>query len=246
MMSKKPRIRGFADLETYAPGAVPGVDKPVHVDSEEFDVSNLVLNMFRFLLPALLAPQIVTGRGDNTASDTTWLNRRLCLAGFGIGDGATTPSVKPEDPEDGRTMLVGETDYLNSKQGLQGPIRRVPLVPGNPSEVNTPSSPINSYYLFKEVDADGVVITQFDGGGAELRFVFTLDEDEYIGNIMEYALYFSGDDASDDSTFEVDPGENERVRLSRETAIPCARKTRASKYEKTSASKSRLVWRITT
>lgn len=237
-------IRGFVEIEHLDP--ITG--QVLHVESGgDFDAQNMIVNYAREMLPLLLAPKIISGRGNNSPSSTTWLDRRVCLIGFGIGDGGSpNPTVKPEEPEDGRSKLIGESAYPNSKQGLQQPIRRVPTVPGEPSGAHSGASPINSYYLFKEVDADGVTITQFEGGGAEIKFQFTVEEDEYIGNIMEYGLYLGGGDAGDDSTYEVDVGEPERRRLSRESATMLARKTRNSKFEKVSGYKFRFNWRIRT
>lgn len=248
-MSKIPGVRGFIDIECYAKDAKPGIDAPFYKDSEEFDVENLVVNTFRELLPLLLAPRIITGRPDNSQSNQTWLDRRICLIGIGIGNGALPPSVKPEEPEDGRTKLIGEVDYPTSKQGLQGPIRRIPLTLG-PSEVYDPLeiTPIfNSYYLFREVDTDGINIFQYDGGGAEITFTFTIEEDEYIGNIMEYGLFFGGGDAADNSLFSIPTtADFEYSRLSRELARMAARKTRVSPLEKTRDFKFRAIWRIRT
>lgn len=215
---------------------------------EEFNIENLVVNVFRELLPLLLAPRSVTGRVDNSPSNTTWLDRRICLIGFGVGDNGTPiPTTKPEEPEDGRTKLVGETDYPNSKQGLQGAIRRVPLTPTGPSEMNTLAVPINSYYLLKEVDADGVSIVQVENGGAEITFVFTLEEDEYIGNIVEMGLFFGGGDAGDETPIEILASTDyDCARLNRQNARMAARKTRVVPLEKTRDGKVRIHWRIRT
>lgn len=212
---------------------------------------NLILNNFREWLPRLLVPQIITSRPDNSPGLDSWMNRRIALIGFGVGSGGPIPSVKPESPEDGRSELVQELDYPNSKLGLQAPMRRIPLIPGSPSEINGPGvSEIPAFFLLKEVDPDGVTITQVSGGGSELVLKFTVLAGEYIGNIMEYCLYLGGGDASDDSQFEFDsinhPSVFERTRLSRENAIPIARKTRNAPIEKTYDFAFRAIWRIRT
>lgn len=245
-MSKIPGVRGFVEIECFAKSDTPGVDKPFYTEKEEFDVENLVVNVFREMLPLLLAPRVITGRPDNSQSNQTWLDRRICLLGVGVGNGGNPPSVKPEEPEDGRVYLIGEPDYPNSKQGLQGPIRRIPLNPTGPSEVNQPfPGNINSYYLFREVDSDGVSIFQYEGGGSEITFTFTIEEDEYIGDIMEFGLYFGGGDAADNSLFAITlPDDYEYTRLSRELAKLAARKTRTRPLQKTRDFKFRVIWRM--
>lgn len=244
-MDRFPRIRGFVHLEGLDP--VSGVRTWCETP-KEFRLDNLVVNVFREMLPLLLAPRIVTGRVDNTQSSSTWLDRRICLLGLGVGDGSLTPSTKPEEPEDGRTKLVvGDPDYPTAKQGLQGPMRRVPLTPSGPSEINQPGlGEIPSYYLLKEVDSDGVVIEQVQNGGAVITYTFTIGTDEYIGNIMEAGLFFGGGDAGDDTQFLVAPGEYDRERLKTAAARMAARKTRDTPYPHTRGSAFRVVWRIFT
>ena len=250
-MDKIRGVRGFVDIYVYEDDQVVGVDEPVYLETTEIDNENLVVNLFREWLPRQLAPQLITGRADNSEGDDTWRNRRIALVGFGAGDEGDPPSVKPEDPEDGRTLLVGESSYPNSKLGLQAPMRRIPLTPSGPSEINRPTGfgdppneDINGYYLLKEVDPDGVTITQVDLGGSEIQFSFTVEGDEYVGDIMEYCLYFGGGDASDDSTFDIGDGSLDKRRLSRESAIPIARKTRSSAFPKTKGLRFRLDWRL--
>ena len=241
------QIKGLVEIECIRNGEV------FYREVDEFKVQNLIVNLFRQYLPLLISPKLITGRADNSPGVNTWIDRRICLIGFGIGDGGDPPSVRPEDPEDGRTLLVGESDYPNSKLGLQGPIRRVPLTPTGPSEVNLPvgagdpvNEDINGYYLLKEVDADGVSVVHTPGGGSEVTFTFTVEEDEYIGNIMEYGLYMGGGEPTDTSTYEVEPGVYEVRRLDRENAIMVARKTRNKPLEKTRDFKIRVRWRIRT
>jgi len=241
MKATIPPFTGFVEIEQ--------LDLQGNLVALESQGFNLVLNNFRQYLPRLLAPRIVTGRTDNSSGNNSWLDRRIALLGIGIGDGAVpTPTVKPEDPEDGRTRLLGGlfTDDEDAKQGLQGPIRRIPLTPSGPSEKHTLVSPINSFYLFKEVDIDGIAFQDIGGGGSEIKFRFTVDSDEYIGNIMEYGLYLGGGDATDDTSFLISGPDFDRVRLSRETAIIVARKTRNKPLEKTRGFKFRLTWRLRT
>ena len=252
-MSKLPGVRGFVEIEYYNREDTPGIDVPFHKETEELvDIENLVVNLFREWLPRLIAPRIITGRVDNSESDTTWRDRRVCLIGFGAGDeGSPTPSVKPEDPEDGRTLLVGEASYPNSKLGLQGPMRRIPLNPTGPSEVNRPvgfgdptNEDIDGLFLLKEVDPDGISMVQVALGGSEISFTYTVEEDEYVGNIMEYGLYLGGGDAADDTQFDIGGGNLERRRLSRNNAVLIARKTRNLPIEKTRDFKFRAIWRL--
>jgi hypothetical protein len=255
-MDKIYRPRGFVEIEYYRPEDDMGTCEPFYVESKEQQIENLVLNNFRRVLPLLLAPKLITGRADNSPGNDSWLDRRVAMIGFGIGDGGVPPTVLPEDPEDGAVggRLVGGPEAPNSTLGIQAPIRRIPTVPGTPSEQYTAATPILPFHLFKEVDADGISIVAFEGGGAEIVFTFTVEEDEYIGNIMEYTLFMGGGDSSDDAFFSIvntDPlptTVQERRRLSRTFAgpIPIARKTRTFPIEKTTGFKFRARWRLRT
>lgn len=247
-MEKTPLVRGFVDIEYL------DHDGRVIESMTEHLGENLLLNNFRALLPLLLTPKIVSGRSDNSPGSNSWLDRRIALLGFGIGDGQDPPTVKPEEPEDGRTVLVGEAAFPNSKLGLQAPIRRIPIGVG-PSEQHIaesvsgdPDTEIDGLHLLKEVDTNGVSIVAIEGGGAEVKFTFTIEDDEYIGNIMEQVLYLGGGDAANDATFDVDDPFlgilPEKVRLSREQAVAIARKTRNNPLEKTGNFKFRSTWRL--